>query len=206
VSDDDRARWNARHAAAGPSGVAPPGVLAGAAELTANVPRSGRALDVACGRGGVAVWLGQRGLAVDAVDVSPVALADGVRLAAAAGVAGRIRWIAHDLDAGLPGDCRGPYDLVVCQLFRDPRRYADLVAALAPGGLLAITVPVGYNTAFDAALRSGEVPLKRAVALRRAGGTRWREVAPSAVWSAPYDFLLYRARGVLFGFIEGPAG
>ena len=58
----------------------------------------------------------------------------------------------------------------------------------------------------DAALRSGEVPLHRAVALRRAGGTRWREVAPAEVWSAPYDFLLYRARGVLFGFIEGPAG
>ena len=73
-------------------------------------------------------------------------------------------------------------------------------------GLLAITVPVGYNTAFDAALRSGQVPLHRAVALRRAGGTRWREVAPAEVWSAPYDFLLYRARGVLFGFIEAPAG
>ena len=56
------------------------------------------------------------------------------------GSPGRIRWIAHDLDAGLPADCRGPYDVVVCQLFRDPRRYADLVAALAPGGLLAITV------------------------------------------------------------------
>jgi SAM-dependent methyltransferase len=93
---------------------------------------------------------------------------------------------------------------------RDPgkavRAIGILRSLLAPGGLLAITVPVGYNTAFDAALRSGEVPLKRAVALRRAGGTRWREVAPSAVWSAPYDFLLYRARGVLFGFIEGPAG
>jgi SAM-dependent methyltransferase len=93
---------------------------------------------------------------------------------------------------------------------RDPgkavRAIDVLRSLLASGGLLAITVPVGYNTAFDAALRSGEVPLKRAVALRRAGGTRWREVAPSEVWSAPYDFLLYRARGVLFGFIEGPPG
>jgi SAM-dependent methyltransferase len=93
---------------------------------------------------------------------------------------------------------------------RDPgkavRAIEVLRSLLAPDGLLAVTVPVGYNTAFDASLRSGEVPLKRAVALRRAGGTRWREVAPSAVWSAPYDFLLYRARGVLFGFIEGPAG
>jgi SAM-dependent methyltransferase len=140
VSGDDRVRWDARHAIAAPAGVAPPGVLAGAAELTACFPVSGRALDVACGRGGVAVWLARRGLAVDAVDVSPVGLAAGARLAAAAGVTGRIRWIAHDLDAGLPADCRGPYDVVVCQLFRDPRRYADLVATLAPGGLLAVTV------------------------------------------------------------------
>jgi SAM-dependent methyltransferase len=140
VSDDDRARWDARYAAAGPPAAAPPGVLSGAAELTTMFPESGRALDVACGRGGVAVWLAQRGLAVDAVDVSPVGLTAGARLAATAGVAGRIRWIVHDLDAGLPTTCRGPYDVVVCQLFRDPRRYAELVAALGPGGLLAITV------------------------------------------------------------------
>ena len=89
---------------------------------------------------------------------------------------------------------------------RDPskaKRAIDVLRSLlAPGGLLAITVPVGYNPAFDAALSSGEVPLARAVALRRAGGTRWREVTPAAVWSVPYDFLLYRARAVLFGFIE----
>jgi SAM-dependent methyltransferase len=92
---------------------------------------------------------------------------------------------------------------------RDPGKAARAVTVLrsllAPGGLLAMTVPIGYNAAFDAALRSGEVPLHRAVALRRDGGTRWREVAPAAVWSAPYDFLLYRAGGVLFGFIERPA-
>jgi SAM-dependent methyltransferase len=93
---------------------------------------------------------------------------------------------------------------------RDPNKAATAIGVLrsllAPGGLLAITVPIGYNPAFDAALQSGEVPLKRAVALRRAGGTRWREVPPADVWSVPYDFLLYRARGVLFGFIEAPAG
>ena len=92
---------------------------------------------------------------------------------------------------------------------RDPakaKRAIDVLQSLlAPGGLLAITVPVGYNPAFDAALSSGDVPLDRAVALRRAGGTRWREVTPAAVWSVPYDFLLYRARAVLFGFIERAA-
>lgn len=114
----------------------------------------------------------------------------------------------------------GSYDLIVAistlehvgwdESPRDPakaQRAVDVLRSLlAPGGRLAITVPVGYNTAFDAALRCGEVPLQRAVALRRSGGTRWREVAPDDVWSAPYDFLLYRARGVLFGFIGAPAG
>lgn len=113
----------------------------------------------------------------------------------------------------------GEYDLIVAistlehvgwdESPREPARAARAVGVLrsllAPGGLLAITVPVGYNASFDAALRSGEVPLGRAVALRRAGGTRWREVAVDEVWSAPYDFLLYRARGVLFGFIERPS-
>ena len=140
MSGGDRAWWDARHGDAGPSGTAPPGALVGAAELTAFLPVSGRALDVACGRGGVAVWLAQRGLVVDAVDISPVGLAAGARLAAAAGVTGRVRWITHDLDAGLPADCRGPYDVVVCQRFRDPHRYSELAAALAPGGVLAITV------------------------------------------------------------------
>src|SRR6185295_9547400 len=94
------------------------GAVMGGAGLTDEFPVSGRALDVACGRGGVAVWLARRGLAVDAVDVSPVGLAAGARLAAAAGVTGRIRWIADDLDTGLPPGCRGSYDVVVCQLFR----------------------------------------------------------------------------------------
>jgi SAM-dependent methyltransferase len=160
VSTADRARWDARHSAAGPGRPAPPGVLAGAPELVDAFPRAGRALDVACGRGGVAVWLALRGLAVDAVDVSPVGLAAGVGLAAVSGVdlhstggspprsvasatgsagVGRIRWIVHDLDDGLPEACTGPYDVVVCQLFR-PARYGDLAAVLAPGGLLALSV------------------------------------------------------------------
>jgi SAM-dependent methyltransferase len=139
VSTGDRQRWDARHAAAGPPQPAPPAVLAGAAELTACFPATGRALDVACGRGGVAVWLARRGLAVDAVDISPAGLTAGARLAAAHGVGDRIRWIAHDLDRGLPAVCLA-YDVVVCQLFRDPAHYRDLAAALAPGGLLAVTV------------------------------------------------------------------
>jgi SAM-dependent methyltransferase len=93
---------------------------------------------------------------------------------------------------------------------RDPGKAIRSVAALRslldPGGLLVITVPVGYNPPFDAALRAGEVPLRGAAALRRVSGTRWREVGVADVWSAPYDFLLYRARGVLFAFVEPAVG
>ncbi|QNG55769.1 methyltransferase domain-containing protein [Pseudonocardia petroleophila] len=110
----------------------PPDALRGREHL---LPAGGRALDVACGRGGVAVWLAGRGFAVDAVDVSPVGLAAGA--AAADGAAG-VTWIAHDLTTGLPG--AGPYDVVVCQRYRDPALYPALAAALAPGGLLVITV------------------------------------------------------------------
>jgi SAM-dependent methyltransferase len=140
VSDADRERWDARHAAADPVLPAPPGVVTGEAGLVDEFPTAGRALDVACGRGGVAVWLARRGLTVDAVDISPAALGAGARLAVTRAVDDRIRWIAHDLDGGLPAVCIGPYDVVVCQLFRDPAGYSALRAALAPGGLLAVSV------------------------------------------------------------------
>ena len=131
MSDTDRRRWDARHAAAEDVVPLPPDVLRGREDL---VPTVGRALDVACGRGAVALWLARCGLIVDAVDVSPVGLAAGARRAADLPV----RWIRHDLDAGLPDP--GPYDVVVVQRFRSPTLYPALAAALAPGGLLVVTV------------------------------------------------------------------
>jgi hypothetical protein len=111
----------------------------------------------------------------------------------------------------------GPFDLIVAISTLEhvgwderPRHPEKAILAahalrerLAPGGQLFLTVPAGYNPSFDAALRAGELPLRRPGALRRTGaGASWTEVAPEAVWSAPYDFLLYRANGVLFAFVE----
>jgi SAM-dependent methyltransferase len=113
----------------------------------------------------------------------------------------------------------GQFDLIVAistlehvgwdEAPRDPskplRAIRALRSALAPGGLLVITAPVGYNAALDAAFRSGEAGLSRAAALRREPGTsRWRELAPDDVWTTPYDFLIFRARAVLLGFIDAP--
>lgn len=113
----------------------PPEALRGREHL---LPASGRALDVACGRGPVAVWLAARGLRTDAVDVSPVGVAAGRELARAAGV--EVGWSVHDLADGLPPSCAGPYAVVVCRRYRDPALYPGLVDVLAPGGLLVITV------------------------------------------------------------------
>jgi hypothetical protein len=68
---------------------------------------------------------------------------------------------------------------------------------LAPGGRLELTVPAGYNPVFDEALRSSAFEYSGAL-LRAGSGASWGEVTPEAAWSAPYDFLLYRARGLLF--------
>ncbi|GAA1402718.1 class I SAM-dependent methyltransferase [Pseudonocardia kongjuensis] len=140
MAASDREDWDRRHravgAGAGAGAALPPDALRGRLEL---VPETGRALDLACGRGAVAVWLAGRGLDVVAVDVSPAGLAAGAELATALAPPGRIRWVEADLDDGFPTD-DGVYDVVVCQRFRVPALYPALAAAVAPGGLLAITV------------------------------------------------------------------
>ncbi len=137
MAAEDGPRWDARHAVVTGTVPAPPDALRGSEHL---VPTAGRALDVAGGRGAVAVWLAVRGLTVDAVDVSGAALDACAELARGCGVARRVRVWRHDLDAGLPAGCAGPYDVVVCQRFRDPALYPVLVSVLGPSGLLVVTV------------------------------------------------------------------
>jgi SAM-dependent methyltransferase len=134
VTEEDRRRWDDRHAAGrAPAPIAPPRLLAPWAD---RFPTSGRAVELACGGGGTSVWLARRGLEVRGWDVSPVAVEAARRLAHAAGVADRCRFAVVDLDDGLPD---GPaVDLVVCHLFRDPRLDRAVVSRLAPGGLLAL--------------------------------------------------------------------
>jgi SAM-dependent methyltransferase len=76
---------------------------------------------------------------------------------------------------------------------------------IAPGGKLLVTVPVGYHPGLDAAIQAGEFRFAQAGALRRRQfGPHWEEVAPESVWGTPYDFLLYSARAVFVGVIDGP--
>lgn len=136
--EDDAERWNARYAGAEPAGPTPPDALIDA-DLVDAVATSGRALDVACGRGAQAAWAARRGLAVVALDVSPVAVELARRTAEAAGVGEGVDARVVDLDDGLP-DGLGRFDLVVCQRFRGPRMYGEFLDHLVPDGLAVVTV------------------------------------------------------------------
>jgi 2-polyprenyl-3-methyl-5-hydroxy-6-metoxy-1,4-benzoquinol methylase len=137
VSDNDRERWDNRYGGAEPATtyeIALPAVFAEYAEL---FPTSGRALDIACGRGLAAVWLARRGLDVLGLDVSPVAVDQADELARAAGVATRCRFSVADLDDGLPD--RPSANVLLCNKFRDYRLDSALLSMLAPEGILAIS-------------------------------------------------------------------
>ncbi|HVK26111.1 MAG TPA: class I SAM-dependent methyltransferase [Actinokineospora sp.] len=101
----------------------------------------GRALDLGCGPGRNAIQLAAVGFEVDAVDLSPAAIAWAGERARAAGVEVRFRCadaFAVDLDV--------PYDLIYdsgCFHHLPPHRrvsYLDLLErTLTPGGHLALT-------------------------------------------------------------------
>ncbi len=147
MSRADRARWDSkrrgRRGRRGAPATAPCETLVRLAE---RLPACGRALDVACGDGTNAVWLAERGLRVDAVDGSRVALANLDARLSRRGLSDRVTPILADLDQ--PPFCRGigAYDLVVCISFLDRALIAELPAWLAPGGwILFETFHEGYR-------------------------------------------------------------
>ena len=136
MTEEDRRRWDQRHAEAGPApgDPGPPRVFAPIEDL---FPVDGRALEIACGRGEVSVWLASRGMDVFAVDVSPVGIDLARELALRSETADRCRFEVWDLDHGLPPG--PPVDLMVCHMYRESRLDEELIERLAPDGLLAIT-------------------------------------------------------------------
>ena len=134
----DGHRWNARYEGRPVAEPSPPDALT-AAGLVDALDNSGRALDVACGAGGQAVWLAQRGFDVVAVDASDAAVGLATAAAAACDVGDRVDAEVIDLDAGIPCDL-GDFDVIVCQRFRGVHLYDAFVTRLTPGGVAVITV------------------------------------------------------------------
>jgi SAM-dependent methyltransferase len=156
MSEADREAWNERHGEAGPPS-APAPFLVG---LDAVLPRRGRALDVAGGRGRHALWLARRGLDVTLADVSDVALFIASQQARAEGLS----LTTLRIDFGSSALPPGPWDALVSFYFLDRRLFATYGSALAPGGILVIAHPTRSNLARHARppaeflLEDGELP------------------------------------------------
>lgn len=97
-------------------------------------PRSGRALDVACGSGRHALLLAASGLRVHALDRDPA------RISALSQAAARLRLVldveVRDLEAGAVDLGREAYEVVVVVHYLHRPLFPALVRALKPGGLL----------------------------------------------------------------------
>jgi SAM-dependent methyltransferase len=98
------------------------------------LPGTGRALDVACGRGRNALWLAARGLTVDAVDRDADAMAALQTAARDRGLAVQAR--VADLESGTPDISAAAFDVIVVTHYLHRPLFPVLVAALTPGGLL----------------------------------------------------------------------
>jgi SAM-dependent methyltransferase len=125
------------------------------------LPREGRALDVACGRGRHARWLAERGLTTLAVDRNADSVQDVNDVARASGLP--LRADVLDLEAGGHPLPRSTFDVIVVIHYLHRPLFGALIDALAPGGVLVyetFTVAQaarGKPTNPDFLLRPGEL-------------------------------------------------
>lgn len=139
----------------------------------ALLPPSGRALDVACGRGRNAVWLAREGFVTTAIDRDPSAVAELDARAQREG----LPLSAHvvDLEGGETTLGEAVFDLVVVVHYLHRPLFPALIAALKPGGVLV------YET-FTAAQAARGRPTNPAFLLEP--GELPRLVAPLAILAA----------------------
>lgn len=135
---EDRERWDRRFREGSHASQEAPAWLDA---LTNEIPRKGRALDVASGAGRVACWLARRGLHVTAVDVSPVGLELTRDAARAQGV--ELETLELDLEQRpLPP---GPFALLSCFNYLQRDLFPQLRERLEPGGVLVCELPTRRN-------------------------------------------------------------
>ena len=99
-----------------------------------HLPREGRALDVACGRGRHALWLAERGLQTLAVDRDAEAVRELNDIARERRIP--LRAEARDLESGVNPFVRSTYDVIVVVHYLHRPLFPALIDALAPDGLL----------------------------------------------------------------------
>jgi len=98
------------------------------------LPREGRALDVACGRGRHALWLAECGLTTLAVDRDPEAIRELNEAARERRLP--LRAEVRDLEGGETSFQGSTFDVIVVVHYLHRPLFPALIDALAPGGLL----------------------------------------------------------------------
>jgi SAM-dependent methyltransferase len=99
------------------------------------LPASGRALDLACGRGRHALFLAERGLAVTALDYSAEALAQLHSEATRRALAIETRQVDLEIAPQLPMAC---FDVVLLFFYLQRSLLPHLRKAVRPGGLAVL--------------------------------------------------------------------
>lgn len=138
MAQTDRQRWDARYRdGAYQQRAWPSAYLQQCVPLIAPTQLGVRALDIACGRGRNSLYLAQQGFAVDAVDVSSVAIAHGATRALQAGLT--INWRCQDLQGGAASwHPQGTFGLIIMFRYVASPLLPILVEHLAPGGHLLV--------------------------------------------------------------------
>jgi tellurite methyltransferase len=124
-----QAKWDARHG--------DPDKQPGVAEVLERnrhlLPHAGRALDLACGLGGNALFLAEQGLEVSAWDLSPVAI-ERLKKTAEHMQLNRLTAEVRDIEqAPPPADS---FDVIVISYYLERALVPHIIGALRPGGLL----------------------------------------------------------------------
>jgi SAM-dependent methyltransferase len=131
MAGTDRERWDRKFSAGeGPAHLGVNDLLVDHGELLGG----GRALDLACGFGGNALFLAAAGYDVDAVDISAVALDRAQKEASRRGL--KLRLVQADLSRWwVP---RGRYDVITVFFYVNRQLIPRLAEGLRPGGLLFV--------------------------------------------------------------------
>lgn len=124
-------KWNARYAYANKDLPQPANVLIKGDEF---LPQSGAALDLACGRGGNAFYLAQRGLSVTAWDISSTAIDWMIDYQRQLRQSIQFRPEVRNVIAKPPEP--NTFDVIVVSRFLDRPLCSKLVDALKPDGML----------------------------------------------------------------------
>jgi SAM-dependent methyltransferase len=129
MSLDDQIRWDRQHAQR-QGGEQPADFLRQIFETEAWPLPRGRALDLACGKGRNSLYLAESGFEVVAMDISPVALADGRRRADEKQLS--IEWCQADLEQVQLEEAG--YDLIVNFNYLQRSLLGQIKRALRTGG------------------------------------------------------------------------